>query len=159
MLDPFPLCCGQIEPGPRVMWGAHLGTWQEVPDPARGGRFSSACSGVCTHARILLQQFLIPGSPTRQSYSRAIHLVFSKESSSLCRTKHLFYLFLSSYFTVFFCCFVSDWHSPAPASSLPAAALLSSAGCCSAPWEDKWGLRGDGESGPSAHSAVTPPAG
>lgn len=127
-----------------------------MPDLARGCQFSSACAGVSTHARILLQQFLTPGSPTRQSYSQAIHLVFSKESSLRCRAKHLFYLFLSSYFMVFFCCFVSDWHFSAPASSLPVTAFLASAGCCSVLREDKLGPRINGESGLSACSAITP---
>ena len=93
-----------------------------MPDPADGGQFSSACASIWTHARILLQQFMTPGSPTRHSYSQVIHLVFAKESSWLCRTKHLFYLFLSSYFMVFCCCFVSDWRSPT--LSLPPVPFL-----------------------------------
>lgn len=95
------------------------------------------------------RQFLASGNPTKQSYSQATHLVFFKEN----RTKHLYKVFFFIFLFHGFCCFVSDWCSPVHTSFLPAAAFLSSAGCCSTPREEKSGLREYGEPDPTAHDA------
>lgn len=111
MLDLFPLCCGQIEPGPQVTWGLVHG---------RGRR----CLTQLTEASSLLHAPLY--APTLgfcSSNSRLLAILlgiltagrftwYFLKKAARSAGQNTSHLFLSSYFTVFFCCFVSDWRSP-----------------------------------------------
>lgn len=68
---------------------------------------------------------MAPGNPTKQSYSLAIHLVFSKEN----RTEHFFYLFLSSYFmfSAALCLTDAPLCLPPPCQLQPSFPLLAAA--------------------------------
>lgn len=84
---------------------------------------------------------MAPGNPTKQSYSQAIHLIFSKEN----KTEHL-YLFFHvpiSWFLLFFPC----------ACLLPASCSLALLAAAPHPRREKSGLREYGEPHPTAHDA------
>lgn len=81
-----------------MAWWAHLWVWQEMPDPAPGGQFSSAKFGVCSHARIFVlgNSWLLAillSSPT----ARRLTWYFLKKTGQNTFIKSFF---LSSYFTV-----------------------------------------------------------